>query len=65
VGWPTCADPYVPQAQDETCFGDCELAGGKGILIAVAKALYTSEARSTVINIIIEQADGSEHLGCV
>jgi hypothetical protein len=55
----------VPRARNGTCFGDRESTGGKGTLIAVAKAPHAPEARSTVVDIIIEQAGGGERLGCV
>jgi len=55
----------VPRACDRTHFRKRELAGGKGMLIAVAKAPHAPEARCTVVDIMIEQAGGGKRLGCV
>jgi hypothetical protein len=57
--------PTAPGACNRPCLGDCRATGGQRLLIAFDQTVHASKARSTItaIDIMIEQASGSECLG--
>ena len=56
--------PTAPRARNRACFRYRDSTGGKHTLIVIAKASHAPKARSRAVGVMIEQAGGSERLGC-
>ena len=56
--------PAAPRARDRARFRHRDSTGGKRTLIAVAEAAHAPKARPRAVGVMIEQAGGSERLGC-